>query len=205
MWEIGHRADQGARSDLISLQADLDQGMNMRDVAVNHFGLFLRSANYIRQYQSLVGGVEKPTPKIVWLWGASGVGKSRCLPDLISVMLAGDGATTVYELSATGNTGTWWSGYDAQRVVVMDDIRSEAMRHSMWLRIFDCRPITVPVYGGAAPLVAEWFFVTTNDPPHMFFLSGDGSGAFIRRIHDFATVYQCKRDVIIRESTPLVP
>lgn len=206
VWEIGHPAEQGSRSDLLSLQSDLDQGMSMRDVAVNHFGLFLRSANYIRQYRELVVSVDRTTPRIIWLWGGSGVGKSRCLPDLIAAKLAGSSTPTpdIYELSVTGNTGTWWSGYDGQPVVVMDDVRSEAMRHSMWLRIFDCRPVTVPIYGGAVPLVAKWFFITTNDPPHMFFLSGDGSGAFIRRIRDFATVYQCKRDVIICESTPLV-
>lgn len=194
------------RSDLIQLQSDLDAGMGMHDIAVNHFGLFLRCSNHIRQYRELVVHVERKTPHIVWLWGASGVGKSRCLPDLISAVCVGSlsAGRDVYEVSATGNTGLWWSGYDSQRVVVMDDIRSEAMRHSMWLRLFDSRPMTVPVYGGAVPMLAEWYILTTNDPPHMFFLSGDGSGAFMRRIRDFATVYEFRSDCVIRQSVPRV-
>lgn len=183
--------------------------MDMREVAVTHFGLFLRHANSIRQYRSLVSSVERPVPRILWLWGPTGAGKSRCLSGLITARCAISSdvtnTPTVYYVSPTSNTGTWWTGYYGQRVVVMDDIRSVAFRHEMWLQLFDQLPMTVPIYGNAVPMTSSWFILTTNDPPHMFFLSGDGSGAFLRRVKDFAWIYWVRKSVVVLESTPNVP
>lgn len=175
---------QGARSDLESVQADCDSGMSLKDIATNHFGTFLRYNRGIAQYLSMTRSLKRRgPPKIQWLWGESGAGKSRLMTEVIEE----EPVDEVYFLS-TSPTGTWWGGYNGQKIVVMDDFRASWFPHNTILRLLDSVPMSVPFHGGSAPLEAERWIITTNLPPHLVYKE-DPAGALVRRVHDFATVY----------------
>lgn len=180
---------KGERTDLSVVQDDMDGGMSMREIATNHFGTFLRYNRGLAQYMSLTRQAKRRAPpKIQWLWGESGAGKSVTMTEIVEEMPVDD----VYYVS-TSPTGTWWGGYNGQSVVVMDDFRASWFPHNMILRLFDCVPMSVPYHGGYSLLQAERWIVTTNNPPHMVYKE-DPAGALIRRVHDFATVYELRKN-----------
>lgn len=182
---FGTLSVKGARNDLAAVQEALDGGASMKDVATNHFGAFLRYPRGLAQYMSLTRTrKQRVPPRILWLWGPTGSGKSTSARRYLSRFEVDD----VFSVS-TSPTGTWWNGYNTQNVVYLDDMRGSWFPHHFALRLFDCVTMTVPYHGGASELVAETYVVTTNDPPHMLYKE-DPHGALLRRIHDFATVME---------------
>lgn len=178
----------GKRTDLDSLHADLKAGVSMKEISNTHFHPYLKYGRSIESWRCLNSAVVKRSqPKILWLYGASGTGKSLKMERLIE-----DHLDETFCLSA-GVTGCWWTGYSAQRIVVMDDLRASWMPHSQLLRVLDSHPHRVAVHGGNVPLVADKFIITTNDPPHMLY-EKDPSGAFMRRIHEWAWVIEVGED-----------
>lgn len=178
----------GKRTDLDSLYTELESGADMQSVSNSHFQLFLRYNRGIGMWLSLNQKREpRKCPRIHWMYGPSGSGKSTSARRLASEM------EEDYFTVSTSPTGTWWGGYSGQKVVVLDDLRAGWFPHNVILRLFDSCQMTVPYHGGQAPLKAQTWIVTTNDPPHMLYQQ-DPCGALARRVEDFATVYHVKKD-----------
>ncbi len=173
---------QGHRSDLTALHSDLRMGMGMQEVSNVHFPVYLRNPRAIRSWVDLNTTAKmRSVPTIYWLYGASGAGKSVA----ITAMVAAASKPTFF-LSG-GVTGAWWTGYDAQNIVVMDDLRGAWMPHSHLLRILDSHPHRVSVHGGNVALVAETFYISTNLAPALLYQE-DPNGALMRRLHEWAYV-----------------
>ncbi len=175
---------QGHRSDLDNVHQMLIEGASMQAVSNAHFGSFIRYCKGLNAWSHLNShGQVRLAPKIYWIWGPSGVGKTR----RISQACSGIPTSEIYHLS-NSITGTWWDGYHGQSVVVMDDLRASWMPHHQLLRIFDSTPLQVGYKGGMTPLLATSFYITTNaEPTHLYEL--DHANALTRRIHDFAWVW----------------
>ncbi len=189
---------QGARNDLVAVKQLIDEGSNMLAVAESYFGPFVRYHKGFSLYRSLK---IQPSPRagqvIIWWWGPTGTGKTTMLRTWLTLM-----KLTSYWV-ATSPTRTWWTGYDGEQVVVMDELREKWFDHEVALRIFDRSPYRVPVHGSNAPLMCDYILVTSNDPPAMLY-PDDPANAFLRRIRDYAYVYECLMDRVTIHNTPLV-
>lgn len=185
---------QGTRSDLIRLQADLDAGDNMQSISTNHFGAFLRSAPNIRAYRALHCTTDRKPPRMLVIYGPTRTGKTRRLLECLK-------GKSYYSLGK-GETGCWWTGYDGHSHVLMDDIRGNWMTHGKLLRVFDETPLWIPVHGGLTPLVAEYFYISSNLHPCMWY-EEDHAGALMGRMHDFVWLYNCPSPgVYVLEASP---
>ena len=173
---------QGHRSDLDSLHQFLDEGATIAAVSDTHFGSFLRYGKMIEKYVDLhsLGEMRQP-PKILWMYGDSGAGKTRKIMDIVKSRME-----DTFFLQR-GVTGCWWTGYRDQKVVVMDDLRPGWMPHSQLIRVLDSTPLRVSVHGGSVSLKAETFLISTNLPPSQLY-EDDPSGALARRIEEWALV-----------------
>lgn len=188
---------QGHRSDWDALKADINT-VAMQEISDKHFRLFVQNYRGLMRYKEMnyTPCVREP-PMILWMFGASGTGKTVTL----NGMLHSSMNKSYFLSSSNSGSGVWWEGYCEQSIVCMDELRGSWMKHSDLLRVLDSAPHRVPTKGGSAALVASTFLITTNQPPEALFAE-DPSGAFIRRIHDFAWVYEISKDCTRMRSFP---
>lgn len=155
-FEFGEPAEQGARNDLADAAEMLANGCSMLEVAEEQPGNFFRYHRGFEKYQYLQWQARAQSwrdVKVFYIWGDTGTGKSRWCweqsPKLFSV--------------SEGNTGTWWTGYNGQTEVLLDDFRGTVPLH-MVLKWLDGYPVQVPVHGGYCYLNARTVYITSNVP-----------------------------------------
>lgn len=174
--EWGTKGEQGRRTDLEEVQTLIRNGGTMLDVAETNFGAFVRYGRGIREYQYLLNTqaarVQRDVEVYIY-WGGPGTGKSRRVwqlhPDVFSV--------------SEGNTGTWWTGYEGQLVVLLDDFRGTVPLHIL-LKWLDRYPVQVPIHGGYTWLRATKIYITTNVNPDRLYINCDAASraALMRRV-----------------------
>lgn len=89
-------------------------------------------------------------PTVTWITGASGSGKSRLAFDMLK-------SKKYYVKDA----GEWWTGYNGEEYVLMDDFRDSWMTHNMFIKILDRYPMKVRIHGGLTQLRATHWIVTS--------------------------------------------
>lgn len=105
-------------------------------------------------------------PTIFWLFGPTGIGKTKCC-FLSGCKLAPGGADDVW-ISSGGLR--WFDGYDGQSVVIFDDFRAKHVTSfAFLLRILDRYPVSVEFKGGFVKLNPSLIFITCPyDPDECF-------------------------------------
>lgn len=75
--EDGEMPMQGKRSDLVSAMADIKQGVNMKEIADKYPAQYCRYYKGFEKYQEMNAKVRNFMPKIIYIWGKSGTGKTE--------------------------------------------------------------------------------------------------------------------------------
>lgn len=106
-------------------------------------------------------------------WGTTGTGKS-----LRAWSEAGPSA-----FSKDPRT-KWWCGYKSQKNIVIDEFRG-SIDVSHLLRWLDRYPVVVEVKGGARPLAAESYWITSNLDPRKWYpeIDDETLAALLRRLN----------------------
>lgn len=83
--------------------------------------------------------IRRSSPRTVcWIWGPSGVGKTRLAYNIIKTHLARKGRADVVPpiIEAPTKTGTWWwNGYNGEEAMVVDNVHDPL--DSRFLRAID--------------------------------------------------------------------
>lgn len=165
--EWGAPRAQGKRND-IALARDMVQSGTMRDVIVN-----IDSYQAWRAAQVCVPILEpqrKEKPFVVWLYGSSGLGKSKT-------------AELTFPDAYWHPGDKWWDGYDRHESVIIDDIRKDTFPFSFLLRLLDRYPLRVEVKHGYRQMVATSILITSPvHPAEMFRNNGEEIRQLMRRI-----------------------
>lgn len=105
-------------------------------------------------------------------WGRTGSGKSRRAWDEAGL-----------EAYPKDPRTKWWSGYNGQANVVIDEFRG-AIDISHLLRWLDRYPVSVEIKGSSVPLTAECFWITSNIHPDYWYVDVDREtiNALLRRM-----------------------
>lgn len=105
----------------------------------------------IQAYKLLEIPKTKAKCRGIWLTGDAGTGKSTWARAL------GNHLGGYYEKAQN----KWWDGYDKEKVVIMDDLDTEALLHylKIWADKFPCKG---EVKGSTVWLHHDWFVVTSN-------------------------------------------
>jgi len=150
-WEVGvwSPKEPGKRTDLMNLRRDLERGMDMRGVAQNHFGLFLRYRKAIRSWMDLNWDRKRTgLTRLSVLIGAPGVGKSRLIREL-------------YPKAYWKNTDVWWEQYHGEKVVVVDEFAGQ-ISVTQLNTLVDSIPLLLRVKGSSGNFVAERLIIISN-------------------------------------------
>lgn len=179
-WEAGLMAVQGQRRGLDEAVAMIKNGAQLHEVAEeysvlwvhHHKGLIDLRRQLNLEADRRTFGPEGPE---VWvLYGPSGTGKSRFVKETWP--------DAFWKIPGE----KWWDGYRGHETVVLDDFKDCDMRLTDLQRLLDWYPLWVEVKGGAIPMLAKRYVITSNQDPGYWYLKSDGHRTIMRRIRDFA-------------------
>lgn len=150
-WECGAKPKgQGKRSDLDRVIEIANANGSIADVVDQVPGAYIRYSAGIQKYFMMKSAKRNWPMKVYWLWGATGVGKSR-----EAWRIGGE------DMYAKDVSTEWWDGYTGQKSVILDDYRPSArLTFAYLLRLFDRYGMTVQMKGGTAQFVSRIIFVT---------------------------------------------
>lgn len=110
----------------------------------------------------------------VWLWGATGVGKSH-------TAFAGFNPETHYVKTLEDE---WWDGYTGQATVILNDFRGQIVFSNL-LTLIDKWPTSVKRRGREPfPFISKQVIITSDKPPEIIYYNVDKDriGQLLRRI-----------------------
>jgi len=153
----------GKRSDIHDVVDQLKTGTSIKKLVEETssavcYVRYSRGLTLLRQQFSRVRDPNKP-PTIFWFHGPTGTNKTRAAFAL-SELLSPDEPAWI-----SSGPLKWFDGYDGQRSVIFDDLRTSDSGFSYLLRLLDRYPIQVEIKGGYANWCPEHIFVTCPKCP----------------------------------------
>ncbi len=166
-----------AEKNRMMLERNLEDLVDEGEISLYRYKQLLVARN--QYYMSRRANKARLPPKVYWLWGPTGSGKTR-----YAVEQAGD----EYWIS---NHSEWFDGYWGQKCVIIDDLRSGTYKFSFLLRLLDRYPMMVQIKGGWEVWHPEVIYITAPERPEKVFINRetgetwDSIDQLIRRIHEF--------------------
>jgi len=158
----GVMPEPGKRNDLLEAVESMRNGFStMRNFADTHGATLARYPRGLTLIRSLYAEPRIEPPKVIWIFGPTGVGKTRAATDFANAHYGG------YWMS-TGNL-QWFDGYDGESVAIIDDFRGKHCTFPFLLRLLDRYPFRVPIKGGFMEWVPKVIFITCPYSPSEVF------------------------------------
>lgn len=145
---------QGFRSDLQSVKDMIDEGATIEDVAETHFETWVRSHKAFDKYHYMRQKARKDPPRVEWIWGAAGTGKTRYAWEQPGSKYIKDGTS-------------WWDGYQNESCIIVDDFDGK-WPYRDFLRFLDRYPYQGQVKGGYVKINSDYIIITCEHPPEYF-------------------------------------
>lgn len=174
--EFGELPQQGERTDVKSMTADILAGMDDLELIQRHGDKAMRiyhGIDWVRRTMKLVKRTWPMEVRIYWS-DDTGVGKSRIAWDEF-------GIDNVYEKP----NGKWWDGYMGQHCVIIDDIDPENMYDTTfcyYLKLMDRYPMKVEWKHGMGEFCSKVIIFTSNFNPDLWWPHRKNRAAFFRRV-----------------------
>lgn len=96
-------------------------------------------------------------PIVTWLWGETGVGKSRMAHDIFP------------DAYTKADGSKWWNGYDRHESVIWDDFREDDVEFNNLLRLLDRYECRIETKGGMRQFVPKHIIITSRFSPYTMY------------------------------------
>lgn len=183
--EIPSCAGQGKRNDVHMAVERIQKGESLRSLAQDETGgvavvKFYKGLTVLR---SLTKKARSSAPSVFWLYGPTGVGKTRSAFELAQRFAVGDD-----DIWISSGGLKWFDGYDGHSVVIFDEFRAKHVTSfAFLLRLLDRYPMSVEFKGGFANWVPEYIIITSSKCPDECFAT--------RKEHVPEDIQQLKRRI----------
>lgn len=171
-YERGTMPQEGKRNDLKHAVEMIRGAATMQQLAQDPEAALcvVKYHKGLTVLRSLLTSVRSGPPKIFWLHGPTGTGKTRAAVELAQLKYKHDAAFWI----SNGNL-RWFDGFDGQPVAIFDDLRTNHASFSFLLRITDRYPVDVEFKGGFVKFNPHIIFITAPySPERMFNLKNEG-------------------------------
>lgn len=161
-WEFGvrdERKGQGKRNDIrdfLNLAKNEGFGAAVRnnpEVYVKYGKGLTDAYNWIRE------PVEREPPKVIWIYGPTGVGKSK---------EARRKDKRAFAVPKVNHGKLWFGSYTDQKTIILDDLRPDRIDNDTLLVLLDRYEQEVEIKGGFRWLNAETIYITSDRSPEEF-------------------------------------
>lgn len=182
---VGTLPTPGKRNDLAVVVKRVQDGESLKELAQDEEG-GVAIVKFHKGLTVLKGLRVKPrtgreAPKILWIYGKTGTGKTRCAFEFGSAY----GARGVDDVWLSSGGLKWFDGYDGQQVAIFDDFRAKHVNQfSYLLRLLDRYPMSVEFKGGMVNWAPALIFITSAyDPDECFATRNTYRPEDIRQLH----------------------
>ncbi|ALE29774.1 replication associated protein [Lake Sarah-associated circular virus-35] len=164
----GTLPEPGKRNDLHEAVEKVKEGATLRDLALGDGGpAVVKFHKGLTVLRSLCSTPRADPPTVVWIYGPTGVHKTRCALEFGKILGAASGSSEANSVWISGGGFRWFDGYDGQPVAIFDDFRAKQLTgaggFTFLLRLLDRYPISVEFKGGFVNWTPRIIFITT---PH---------------------------------------
>lgn len=160
--ERGERSQQGTRTDLAAVAEQIRDGTSIQQVALENPGLYVKFHKGLEALKCQTYQDRKEPPKVVWLWGETGVGKTREATNCES-----------FYIKACDSKGwLWWNGYSQQKRIILDEFDGDWPIRDL-LRLLDRYPYQGQTKGGYVKINSPEIYITSDKPPLFYWTLKD--------------------------------
>lgn len=189
IFEEGTMSAPGKRNDLDKVREQLKSD----DATLRHITETATSCQSIRFAQIYLNYHEQQRnfkPIVTWLYGKSGTGKTYRARADATARGFGDSIHTQMD------NCKWWDGYDAHKVVIIDELRSTFCTYVRMLNILDRYPCRIECKGGSRQLLATHIYITSNKPPTETWETSEEQLQLLRRIDNIEEIISLTESII---------
>ncbi|AHH31475.1 replication-associated protein [Dragonfly larvae associated circular virus-6] len=156
-WEQGEPPMMGARSDLAEVALMVRNGASLEQVAEENPEVYVRYSRGLQALQTKVMKHRTERPNVTWIWGSTGVGKTRYAVELCDSFYMKDGTK-------------WWDGYEQQKWIILDDFHWDGKVESFreFLRMIDRYKYQGETKGGHVKINSPQIVITCEHAPDKF-------------------------------------
>lgn len=144
--------EHGKRKDWTTMRNMIGEGSSIREL-LDEGHDSLQCVQYMERVAKYSETPRKTKPLVIWLYGSSGIGKSKWAND-------------TFPDAYWSETYQWWDGYDQHKAVIVDDYRADFCKFHELLKLIDRYPFKVAIKGGYRQMLAKVFVFTSNKSPY---------------------------------------
>lgn len=187
-FEYGKISQQGLRTDFEIAKYMLENNISVREALESEM---IKSVSTLTAYERLskYHVVHRPRPRVFWLYGPGGSGKTDKAYSLTG--------PNVYKCDLIEKG--WFDGYDRHKGIIVDDLdisSDDKKTFNLLLALLDKNPLRVGVKGSSTGIAAEVIVITSQRAPwHIWYSVEDMS---LVHSHE-PTVEQIERDINLRQ------
>ncbi len=157
LFETGEPSAQGSRTDIKEITDKIKNlELSMDDIMWDYPDMYLRYHKAFEKMFSSLKPVRTNPPQVYWIWGKSGVGKTR---------RAVEGHKDSHYIK--DNT-IWWDGYEQQEAIIIDDFEAD-IPFRVLLRMLDRYQYQGQVKGGYVHINSNYIYITSEFHPAYFY------------------------------------
>jgi len=165
-FEVGELPTQGKRNDIHNAVIRIRGGENLRQLASDENGgvAVVKFYKGLTTLRSLLRPPRNSPPVVIWLYGPTGSGKTRCAMECAR-RINTDSNVPGCDIWLSSGDLRWFDGYDGQQCVVLDDFRAKLVKFCFFLRLLDRYPVRVEFKGGFVEWEPRFIFITCPYSP----------------------------------------